>query len=239
MRERKGWHERIAVVTGAGSGIGRDIVLGLLERGATVAGIGRGEERLEALREAAPSGGRFIPFPLDVRDEGAVERVLGRIGGELGRPDILVNNAGTATFASIPELTTEAWDEMMAVNLRGPFLLTRSLLPGMLEAGEGHILMNISVAGVKAFPGCGAYGASKTGLLGFTRVLREETKGQGVRVTALIPGATATSIWGEDPPPPERLIPSRVVAEAALWALDSDPGAVPEEILLRPPGGDL
>jgi NAD(P)-dependent dehydrogenase (short-subunit alcohol dehydrogenase family) len=239
MREGGDWGRKVTVVSGAGSGIGREIALALLAEGAPVAGLGRREAALGETAERAPRGARFLPLPLDVRDPGSVERGMEVVRGELGAPTVLVNNAGAATFAPVTELTIAAWDEMMETNLRGAFLLTRALLPSMLAAGDGHVLMNVSVAGIRAFAGCAAYGASKAGLLGFTRVLREETKGRGIRVTALLPGATDTGIWGEEPPPRERLIPPRVVAEAAVWAIGSHPGAVPEEIVLRPPGGDL
>ena len=145
-----------------------------------------------------------------------------------------------AEYAPVHELTLEQWDRMLETNLRAPFLLTRALLPGMLAAGRGHVLMNCSVAAVTAFPGCGAYGASKAGLLALARVLRRETLGTGVRVTALVPGATGTAMWeGPDAPPPERLMPAGAVAGAAVWALTTDPAMVPEELVLRPPEGDL
>ncbi len=237
---------RTAVVTGAGTGIGREIALGLLRRGVRVAGVGRRAEPLDALgrdpAELVAAEGRevvFEPVWADVRREDEVRAAAATVRARLGSVEILVNNAGIAEYAPVAELTLEQWDRMLETNLRGAFLMTREFLPEMIAAGEGHILMNVSVAGITAFPGCGAYGASKFGLLGLTRVLREETKGTGVRVTALIPGATATPIWGEDAPPRERIMSAAGVADAALWALTSDTGMVPEEIVLRPPQGDL
>ena len=112
---------------------------------------------------------------------------------ELGKVTVLVNNAGVAEYVPAHELTVEQWDRTMEVNLRAPFLLTRALLPAMLGAGEGHIMMNVSVAAIRAFAGCGAYGASKAGLLGFTRVLRAETRGPAS-------GSPPSSPGGPTPP---------------------------------------
>jgi 2-hydroxycyclohexanecarboxyl-CoA dehydrogenase len=181
---------RAALVTGAGSGIGREIALGLVRLGVWVAGVGgragplrEAADRARALAASEASAGRLMAFPADLRDPGEADRAAAAVTRELGFVSMLVNNAGVAEYAPVPELSLEQWDRMMAVNLRAPFLLTRALLPAMIEAGEGHVIMNVSVAGIRAFPGCGAYGASKTGLLGFTRVLRRETLGTGVRVT--------------------------------------------------------
>ncbi len=235
---------RAAIVTGAGTGIGREIVLRLLAGGVRVAGVGRRQDPLEALareaREGTAGDAGFAAVPCDIRREEEVHRAVEAAHARLGRISILVNNAGVAEYGPVGRLTTEVWDRAMETNLRGPFFFTRALLPEMLAAREGHVVMNISVAGVTAFGGCGAYGASKAGLLGFTRVLREETAGTGVRVTAVIPGATDTAMWERPKAPPrERLMPARAVADAVLWALSTEASVVPEEILLRPEGGDL
>ncbi len=234
---------RTAIVTGAGTGIGREIALRLLALGVNVAGVGRREEPLQALGRDADAAGHevaFEPIVCDVRREDNVRRAVDAARERFGRVSILINNAGVAEYASVAKLTTEVWNRAMETNLRGPFFFTREVLPEMLAAREGHVVMNVSVAGVKAYRGCGAYGASKFGLLGFTRVLREETLGTGVRVTAVIPGATATAMWEHaKAPPADRLMSPGSVADAVIWALSTDPRSVPEEIVLRPDGGDL
>jgi NAD(P)-dependent dehydrogenase (short-subunit alcohol dehydrogenase family) len=229
---------KTALVTGAGSGIGRAIARALVREGTEVIGAGRRSQPLEILAAEASGPGRFTPHVADLGREPEVLRLAGRVR-ETGALSILVNNAGIARYAPVAEITTPDWDEMMAVNLRAPFLLVRELLPSMLREGAGHVVMVGSVAGGKAFAGAGAYGASKAGLAGFTRVLREETRGTGVRVTLVLPGATGTPIWGKDPPDPGRLMPAEAVADAVLFAVLSHPASVPEEVLLRPSRGDL
>lgn len=230
---------RTALVTGAGSGIGLELTRLLLARGVRVAGVGRRADRLAEVPREPGEVERFLALPADVSVPGAVAEVVAAVSGAWCVPDILVLNAGTARFDPITETTIEDWDRTLATNLSGPFYLVRRLLPDLLKQKQAHVLFNVSVAAIRAFPNCSAYGASKAGLLGLARVLREETRGTSVRVTALLPGATETAIWGEDRPPGERLMPARAVAESALWALTSDPAIVPEELVLRPRHGDL
>jgi len=197
-RSPPSWQGRVAVVTGAGSGIGREIVLGLLERGATVAGIGRREGVLEALAKAVPSSGRFVPVPLDVRDEGAVERAVERIGGELGKPAVLVNNAGISKRSKLLDYDDDTWLEVIRVNLFGVYLCSKAFLPMIQQTGEGRIINMASTAGKSPVPFNTAYGAAKHGVLGFTKSLASEVALSGypgITVNAVCPFFADTDMF--------------------------------------------
>ncbi len=217
-----------AVVTGATRGIGRAVSVGLAGAGARVALLARDPEALA--RVARETHGRA--FPCDVTDPGALDRVRDDAmawGG--GPPDLLVTSAGVFDLGPIASLSVEVLDRNLGVNLRGGILSVRAFLPGMLGARGGTIVQVGSVAGRRAFPGNGAYGASKFGLRGFHEVLLEELRGTGVRATLLEPAATDTAIWDPMDPDGNESLPDR----AAML----DPGAVAEAVLFvvtRPEG---
>jgi NAD(P)-dependent dehydrogenase (short-subunit alcohol dehydrogenase family) len=233
----------VALVTGGGRGIGRAISLALAGAGAWVAPVARNAGDLALVGiDIAKAGGRAPKNPMagDVRRPEDMEKIVERITAEAGPPDIVVIAAGIARYTPVAELRLEEWQEHLDTNLTGAFVTVRACLAGMLARRMGDVVTIGSVASIKAFPGCGAYSASKFGLLGFTRVLREEVRSQGVRVTAILPGATDTAIWGDPPPvPPERMMPAESVARAVLMAVTASDRAVVEEILLRPALGDL
>ncbi|CAN5749552.1 SDR family oxidoreductase [soil metagenome] len=212
-----------ALVTGASRGIGREVARQLATAGARVVMAARGETELR--REAAQIGGYAVP--LDISSSADVNALVTRMHELLGGyPDVLVNAAGAFSLASIREVDIEDFDRQLAVNLRGPFLLIRALLPLMLERGSGHIINIGSVAGRTAFPGNGAYSASKFGLRGLHEVLCEELRGTRVRATLLEPSATDTSLWDHLDPDSRDDLPSRSsmmrsgqVARAVLFAL--------------------
>lgn len=234
---------RVALVTGGGRGIGRACVLALAEAGAAVAPVARGADQVAAvMAEAAARGARVPAAPLtcDVRDAGALAAVAAEAARQLGPVDILVPAAGSARFKPVELLTLEDWEEQLATNLSGVFYAIRAVLPEMRRLRRGHIVTLGSVASIKEFAGCAAYGAAKFGLLGLTRVLREEVRRDGLRVTILLPGATATAIWGQGlPAAEERLMAPESVAACLMTALTADPRAMVEEIVLRPQEGDL
>ncbi|HEX7051569.1 MAG TPA: SDR family oxidoreductase [Longimicrobiales bacterium] len=221
---------RVAVVTGASRGIGRAVAQRLAGAGVRVVMVARGAEALRAA--AAEIGGHAVPA--DVADRESVRRlaesVADVVGG--GAPDILVNAAGAFELAPLAETDPASFDRQLGVNLRGPFLLIRAFLPGMLRRGSGHVVTLGSIAGRSAFPENGAYAASKFGVRGLHAVLDAELRGSGVRSTLIEPAATDTPLWdtidtGRHPglPPREAMLSADAVADAVVYAL-TRPAAV-------------
>lgn len=217
---------RLVLVTGATGGIGAAVVRRLCRAGARVTAAARGKARLDAL--AAETGARGIPA--DVSDPAAVERLAAAVL-EQGAPFAVIHAAGGFELAPVAETEPEMFERMVAGNLRAPFLVTRALLPAMLAARAGHIVTVGSVAGRVAFPGNGAYSASKFGVRGLHEVLVQELRGTGVRATLVEPAATDTPIW--DPIDPDRrpdlpdrsdMLPAEAVADAAFHVISRPPG---------------
>jgi 3-oxoacyl-[acyl-carrier protein] reductase len=232
---------RVAVISGGGSGLGREIALELARRGYDLALLGRRRRPLEETLELTGASEPGVVFPCDVRDSGAVERCAGEIQARWGAADVVVPAAGTTSLAPVEQIRPEDFNDIVTTNLTGVFLLLRALLPAMKERGRGWIFPLLSVAARRGFPGWGAYCASKWGLRGLVEVLREELKGTGVRVTALFPGATDTPIWDRLPGTWDRaaMVRPQEVARALAYALEADPTTLVEEIHLGPAGGAL
>jgi NAD(P)-dependent dehydrogenase (short-subunit alcohol dehydrogenase family) len=233
---------RVAVVTGAGRGIGRAIALALAREGARVALAARSNGELAAVaHELEQEGATTVAVPTDVRQEASLEALVGRILGEWQQVDVLVNAAGVAAFAPVTDSKLDDWDQMLAVNLRGAVLACRAVLPAMIARKQGTIISVGSVVTSRALPGSAAYTASKYGLLGFSRVLAEEMRPHGVRVGVISAGATDTPLWDAMPgaPPRERMLRADQVAEAALLMAALGPNATLEEVSLLPAGGIL
>jgi 2-deoxy-D-gluconate 3-dehydrogenase len=188
---------RVALVTGGNSGIGRTLALALREAGAKVAIGGRRADRNAAV--LAELGDQAAAFELDVCDEASVERAIGGVVERFGRIDILVNNAGDVNRKSVMELERSDWDRVMAINLTGPFLCTKHAARRMKAQGSGKIINVASVYGLTA-PSKGlqvAYTASKTGVIGLTRVNAVELMPLGIQVNAIAPGYFFTEMTGE------------------------------------------
>lgn len=233
---------RVAVVTGAGRGIGRAIALALAREGARVALAARSNAELAAVaHELGQAGATTVAVPTDVRQEASLEALVGRILGEWQQVDVLVNAAGVAAFAPVTDSKLDDWDQMLAVNLRGAVLACRAVLPAMIARKQGTIISVGSVVTSRALPGSAAYTASKYGLLGFSRVLAEEMRPHGVRVGVISAGATDTPLWDAMPgaPPRERMLRADQVAEAALLMAALGPNATLEEVSLLPAAGIL
>jgi len=228
----------VAVVTGAGTGIGRAIALALARRGRRLVLAGRRLERLQSTREEVA---KLAHEPIVRACDVAVPEAVDALRPDLEDADVLVNAAGIARAGLVHELPVSAFDEVLAANLRGTFLLCRAILPFMRERGRGTIVNVSSVAARRSFSGMGAYAAAKAGLLALSGVIREENRAFGIRVVDVVPGATDTPIWESVWPgaPRERMMTPDEVAEIVVDAITREGTAMVEEIVIRPQGGDL
>ncbi len=236
-----GQSKPVFVITGASRGIGAAIArLFASEVPGRLALVARDRERLEEVA-ADCSGNRSEAevFPCDVADAAAVAAMARVLEDRWGAPEVLINNAGAFRAGSFLEYSVEDFDGMLDANLRSVFLVTRALLPGMLERGRGDIFNMCSIAGLRAYPGGTGYCAAKFGAVGLTRVLREELKDKGIRVTAVSPGPTWTSSWEGSGVPEARMMPAEDVARAFLDAYRLSRRTVVEEIVLQPQEGSL
>lgn len=232
---------KVALVTGGTQGIGFAIAHALAEEGCELAICGRDRARLRRAQEQLSSHDhRVQAIPCDVTDEGAVAKMFVDVRKHFPQLDILINSAGVAhPFKPIGELSLKEWNDSIAVNLTGTFLVTRAALP--LISRGGSIVNVLSMSSKRAFPNLAAYNASKFGALGLTNTLREELRQQGVRVMAVLPGATDTSIWDALWPeaPRHKMMRPETVARAIIAALKLPPESTVEELDLMPTTGAL
>jgi len=235
---------KVAVVTGGSRGIGLAISRALASESCNVVITGRNQQALEhaasELGRGCSGTGRIFAIECDVRDNEAVARMFAAVAKEFGRLDILVNNAGISQSAtSLHETGVQLWRDIIDTNLTGTFLCTRAAVPWM-QAGA-TILNVISAAARDSFAGYAAYNASKAGVLSLTRTLREELKSTGIRVTALLPGATDTEIWQVVMPdaPRDKMIEAESVARLVLEAVVLSPRANLTQLELDPATGAM
>jgi NADP-dependent 3-hydroxy acid dehydrogenase YdfG len=233
---------KVAIVTGAGRGIGRAIARAFATEGAAVALASRTRAELaEAAAAVKDSGGRALAIPTDVTNDAAVDALVEETLAAFGRIDVLVTAAGTAAFGFVADSKPDDWDAMLSVNLRAVMVCCRAVLPPMVRQRSGMILNLASVAARRPLPGAGVYSATKAAVVAFSRVLAEEMRGQGVRVGVLAPGAVDTTLWDAIPGAParERMLRPDDVGRAALLMATLPPNASLEELLLMPAEGIL
>jgi NAD(P)-dependent dehydrogenase (short-subunit alcohol dehydrogenase family) len=200
---------KIALVTGAGAGIGRAVALRFADEGAQVIAVARGEA-VESL--PAQSSGRIEARRCDIADPEQVAELASHCRRQFGRLDVLCNNAGVGgrSQVRIHELDLADWDRVMHTNLRGAFLVMKHMLPLMLDAGGGSIVNMASIGSFRATPGSSAYITSKGGLLMLTRTAALEYVDDNIRVNAVCPGVTRTEILANLPPEMTEMLTSRV-----------------------------
>jgi len=233
---------QVAIVTGASQGIGRAIAETLAANGATVALVARNATKIGAVAAAIrAAGGKAEEFPADVSRTESVAAVVEAVVAKLGRVDILVNNAGVTRDTLLPRMSDEEWDEVIATNLRGPFLFMRAVSRPMMQQRYGRIVNVASVVGQIGNPGQANYSASKAGLIGMTRTVAKELAGRKVTVNAVAPGFVASEMTDALGPlvleeakkrvPAKRIGEPWEIAEAVLFLVAPSSGYVTAQVL--------
>ncbi len=233
--------DKVAWITGGGSGIGLAVAKSFLEAGASVAISGRNQEKLEKARQELDAGDRLTCHALDVSQSEQVQKVAQEVTAKQGRIDILVNNAGTNLKDRLfRQLTPEGWDRLVRTNLDGAFYCIYSVLPYMLEKKDGIIVNVSSIAGKRANPlGGTAYSASKFGMTSLGLCLGIEEKDSGIRVTNIYPGEVDTPILEMRPNPVseehrQRILQPEDVAAAIVFVCTLPPRASVPELVIKP-----
>jgi 3-oxoacyl-[acyl-carrier protein] reductase len=226
----------VAIVTGAGRGIGWAIALALAGHGAQLALAARREADLQAVRaEIETAGGQTACIPTDVSREPEVVRLVQETVARFGRLDMVVNNAGLGIFGPLAEMTAEQWDSVMAVNVRGPFLLCREAIPYLRQQPQSFIVNISSVVGIKGYANQAAYSASKHALMGMSSALAKEVQEDGIRVHAICPGGVDTPMVRQARPDldPAVLMKPEEIAELVLFLVTRQGNAVVDQIHVR------
>lgn len=234
--------EKTAVITGAGSGVGRAVATSLAREGWRAALVGR---RIETLQEtialAGEAADRLVAVPCDIRDAAAVARMAERVHAELGEVELLVNAAGTnVPHRALSVLSLFDYHDLINTNLNGAYYCVQAFLPDMRRRGAGTIVNVISDAGKQASPKAGpAYVMSKFGLAGLTQSINAEERARGIRACAIFPGDIDTPLLDKRPEPPSaearaRMLRPEDVAQCVMLCVNLPPHAIVEELVVRP-----
>lgn len=234
--------DRVCIITGGGSGIGRDAALKIVQEGAKVVIVGRTESKLDAVRaEIDAVGGTVSLYALDVSDYDAVQKMANDVLDNYGRIDVLVNNAGHSSHnRRLLNTTPEETRSVVDSNLIGTFFCTQAVVSAMLKAESGTIINISSLAAVTPGPFSGfAYGAAKSGVINFTEFLNNDLRNTGIRASVIIPGEVATPILDNRPIPPDddartMMVDVAETSEAILLIATLPPRSNIPELVIRP-----
>jgi NAD(P)-dependent dehydrogenase (short-subunit alcohol dehydrogenase family) len=228
--------EQVAVVTGAGRGIGAAIARVLASLGATTILCARSRGALESTAAAIlKSGGKAEVAECDVTDLQSVERLSQMVESRWKRLDVLVNNAGVGSFSTpLHTMAPEDWEKVMNTNLRGIYYCIRALAPLMIKAKAGHIVNISSLAGKNALPNGAAYAASKWGLNGLSYSVAEELRAYGIRVSVVCPGSTNTDLSPHIGKNVEKMLQPDDIAHVVKMLVTQDQRSFASEVLIRP-----
>ncbi|CAN5501089.1 SDR family oxidoreductase [soil metagenome] len=239
--------EKVIWVTGASTGIGKDIALEFSKAGYTVVVTGRRKSRLVSLvneiRYAADDDveREATAFICNVESERSIIGTAKRIREKYGKIDCLINNAGVTAFKSFLETKTVDYDAIMNTNVRGTFLCTKYVLPGMLKHKKGHIINILSVAAETVFDNSSVYSASKAAILAMSNCIRKEVRKSNIKVTNILPGAVETPMWDNKTRQQfkNRMMTSKEIAKIILQVFEQPAKVMIEDITIRPIKGDL
>lgn len=226
---------KIAIVTGASSGIGAEFSKMLIENGSEVYGLARSEDKLKNMQKSL--GDNFHPVKMDITDSDAIEAWVDKTFSRKHQPDILINNAGVMYSANVDETTMEEWKTMIDVNLNGIFYLTRLIVPLMKDNDSVCHIINISsIAGLLGNPTISGYNASKFAVRGFSEALFKELRYDGIKVSCLFPGSINTELFdkidGIDNHP--NMMTTHDISSTVKFLLETDDNFLINEITMRP-----
>jgi 3-oxoacyl-[acyl-carrier protein] reductase len=228
--------KQVAIVTGAGRGIGRAISIGLAMCGAHVVLVARTDSQLQEVAQSIRQGnGLATVIATDLGEERQIVAIFERVRQLLGRVDVLVNNAGIGIFGPLAEFAAEDFDRVITTNLRGTFLCCREAMKLMMRQKSGYIINISSVVGFKGYPNQAAYTASKHGVMGLTKSLAVEAQKYGIRVSAILPGGVNTGMVGDARPDlqVDELLKPEDIVQSVLYLLSLSEKAAVDQIYIR------
>lgn len=233
-------NENITWITGASTGIGKELTYVFNENNRNTVISARREELLKNIKKEAEGNSEILPLKLDVSDYEAVLFAEKQISKKYNI-ECVINNAGVTSFSKAETDSTKQIDEIIKTNLLGSVYVIKSVLPKMIERKKGLIINILSVAAVKIFLESSAYAASKAGLLAYTNVLREELREHNIKIVNILPGATKTPIWPNEALEKfsDRMMSPNEVAKFVYHIASLEKNMVPEEVILKPVKGDL
>ena len=227
---------KVALVTGAGRGIGRGICLALADAGAHVVAAARTTAEINAVaRKITDAGGKATAIAADIANEDDVVALFGQIRDTIGRLDVLVNNAGVGAYGPVVDFAAADVDRIMAVNVRGTFLCCREAMKLMIPRRQGYIINISSVVGFRGYPDQAAYTAAKHAVMGLTKSLAVEAQEHGIRVSAISPGGVDTEMIRRSRPDldPSVLMHPEDIAQSVIYLLSLSERAAVDEIYIR------